>query len=113
MSLPQILLPPPTGSGIDEWAFAHYQHHLAIADAIKAKHGISIDNTALWPLNPRNIEVWLEAHQFVHNQMNAVLKVQGNDLSSINWEDEKQREGFFFLNFQEHRSAATNTQEPI
>jgi hypothetical protein len=99
--------------GLDEWAFAHYQHHLAIASAIRDKHNIRLDVTNIWPMNPRNIQVWLEAHQFIHNEMNAVLHVQGNDLSAINWDDDKQRQGFFFLNFQEHRSAATNTQEPI
>ena len=113
MSLPQIILPPPTSQGIDEWAFAHYQHHLAIVDAIKQAKNVTINVPQIWPLNPRNIEVWLENHQFLHNEMNAVLKVQGNDLSSINWEDQKQREGFFFLNFQEHKAAATNVGLPI
>lgn len=113
MSLPQVLLPPPTDNGLDEWAFAHFQHHLAIAQAIKAKHNITLNVPLIWPINPHNIEVWLENHQFIHNEMNAVLKVQGNDLSTLNWEDQRQRQGFFFLNYQEHQSAATNTGLPI
>lgn len=113
MSLPQVLLPPPTDKGLDEWAFAHFQHHLAIVGVLRSQKKANIDVTGLWPINPQNIQVWLEAHQFVHNQTNAVLKIQGNDLSAINWEDEKQRQGFFFLNYQEHKAAATNVGVPI
>lgn len=109
MSLAQVLLPPPTTQGFDEWAFAHYQHHLAIISAVQQSKKVHLQLLPIWPVNPQNIQIWLENHQFMHNQMNAVLKVQGSDLSSIQWEDEKQRQGFFFLNFQEHRSAAINT----
>lgn len=113
MSLAQLILPPPTEQGLEEWAFAHWQHHLAIATAVKQVHSINLDVGNLWPMSLRNVETWLEAHQFAHNEMNAILRVNGNDLSTFDWKDEKQRQGFFYLNFQEHRSAATNTGLPI
>jgi hypothetical protein len=113
MSLTQIILPPPTPNGFEEWAFAHFQHHLAIIDAVRQTKQINLQLEQIWPVSIRNVETWLEAHQFMHNEMNAVLGVQGNDLSTFNWQDEKQREGFFYLNFQEHRSAAQNAGVPI
>ena len=113
MSLAQVLFPPPTKQGLDEWAFAHYQHHLAIqAAALQAKK-TNLPIPQIWPINLNNVEDWLESHQLLHNQANALFNVQGNDLSTFNWNDEKQREGFFYLNFQEHRSLAINSGLPI
>lgn len=113
MSLSQVLLPPPTERGFDEWSFAHAQHHLAIAGALLQVKKVSVVLPPLWPINLSNVEVWLENHQFVHNQQNSELGIQGNDLESFNWQDEKQRAGFFFLNFIEHRSAGQNVGLPI
>jgi hypothetical protein len=113
MSLPQLLLPPPTDHGLDEWSFSHWQHHVSIAWAVQQKHNVNLDVTGIWPVFVPNIDIWLRYHQQLHNEMNAVLNVQGNDLSTFDWEDPKQREGFFFLNWQEHRSCAINTQLPI
>ena len=113
MSLAQLILPPPTVTGFDEWGFAHFQHHLAIISAIAQQKQIRLPVQQIWPVSLRNVETWLEAHQFMHNEMNAVLKVQGNDLSTFDWRDDKQREGFFYLNFQEHRSCAQNVGLPI
>ena len=110
MSLPQVILPPPTGlQGLEEWAFAHYQHHLAIADAALKVKRVKLVILQIYPMSLDNLQDWLEDHQTIHNEMNALFKVQGNDLSTLNWNDERQREGFFFLNFMEHRSVAANT----
>ena len=109
MSLAQVVLPPPTGlQGLEEWAFAHYQHHLAIAEATKRNKNVTIPIPQIYPLSLGTIQNWLENHQTLHNEMNAVLRVQGNDLSTLNWNDERQREGFFWLNYMEHKSAEAN-----
>lgn len=113
MSLAQVILPPPTGLiGLQEWAFAHYQHHLEIAQTVLKNKNTRLEIPQIWPMTLENIQNWLENHQTLHNQQNAVLKIQGNDLSTLNWNDEKQREGFFWLNFMEHRSADQNAGPP-
>jgi len=113
MSLIQIILPPPTDHGFDEWTFNHWQHHEAIRWAAQQKFKTSLDTSNIWPVSIKDIDVWLRVHQDLHNAMNAVFKVQGNDLTTVDWRDAKQRQGFFFLNWQEHRSCAINSGLPI
>ena len=113
MSLAQVLFPSPTNQGFDEWAWAHFQHHLAIARAVLQVKKVELIVPSIFPINIANIQVWLQNHQGLHNAQNALLGIQGNDLSSLNWTDEKQREGFFYLNFVEHRSAGQNVGVPI
>lgn len=113
MSLAMVLFPPPTDNGLHEWSLAHYLHHLAIIAAVKQSKGITLPVYQIWPMSLTNIDTWLENHQLLHNEMNAVFKNNGNDLSSLDWKDEKQREGFFYLNFQEHRSAGADCGVPI
>lgn len=113
MSLAMILFPPPTENGIHEWSLSHYLHHLAIISAVKQTKGINLPTYPIWPISLTNIDIWLENHQLLHNEMNAVFHNEGNDLSSLNWSDSKQREAFYYLNFQEHRSAAADSGVPI
>jgi len=113
VTLAMVLYPPPTDNGFHEWSLSHYQHHLAIISAIQQTKKIFLPVYPIWPFPQTNIDVWLENHQLLHNEMNAVFQNIGNDLSSIDWQDTRQRDAFFYLNFQEHRSAATDCGVPI
>ena len=113
MSLAQILYPAPTSTGLVEWSFYRYQHHLAIIGAVKTTKGLQLPVYPIWPFPPNNVATWLENHQLMHDEMDALYGINGYDLSSFDWLDEKQREGFFWLNYVEHRGVAQDCGVPI
>ena len=103
MSLAQIILPPPTPHGMTEWSFAHNVSHLTIIQAA-ANLGYQLQYLTIWPIPPNDIYTWLQNHQALHDEMNAMANVIGNDLQDIDFNDKKQMESWHFLNFNEHRS---------
>lgn len=113
MSLAQLLFPPPTDSGLEEWAFEHNAHHQAIIDAVRQTRGVELQLQQIYPLNVADIENWLQLHQSMHNQMCALFNIISNDLSSVDWRDANQREGFFFLNYSNHRDVGIACGAPI
>lgn len=97
---------------MQQWIFSHQQHHLAIIDATFRTKNVALALMQIYPLNPQDIEGWLYQHQLMHNQMNAVYGVAGNDLTSVDFRDKRQLDSFMYLNFMEHRSVATAAGAP-
>jgi len=105
MSLAQIIYPPPTPRGFQEWAFQHYAHHLAIISAANAQ-GIPLREYNIWPIEEKDIGSWLQRHQQMHNEMNAMAGVSGNDLEDVDFKDKKKVDAWYYLQFVEHQSVA-------
>ena len=103
MSLAQIILPPPTPRGMDEWGFAHAQDHLAIIHAA-ANKGYQLTSYPIWPIPPNDMSTWLQNHQALHSDMCAMAGVIGNDIQDIDFKDKKQAEVWFWLQWNEHNS---------
>ncbi len=101
----QIVGIPDTDKGFDEWLQWHYQDHLAIHAAVQAQYGINTPIYVLDPLDPQDISTWLDNHQNMHNDFNAVLGNQAQDLSSVDFKNTQQRTEWLFLNFMEHKEA--------
>lgn len=113
MSLAQILYPPPTGQGMEEWFMAHAQHHIAIIDAFKATQGVVLDNLGLYPVNSQDLDDWLERHQRMHMQMCQLSKVQGADLSGLDLKDKAKADAWFFQHYLQHQGVAQAAGQPI
>lgn len=117
MSLAHIIYPPPTRGGLQEWLLQHYFHHLAIIGGVQTKFNISLPVRMIYPLqnaeDQAQLNVFLEEHQTMHNDMDGILNIAGNDLSEVDFKDKKQLDAFMWLNFSEHRDAATNLGLPI
>lgn len=106
MSLAQVLYPAPTPEGFDTWTFQHNAHHNAIIAAVKQTKNVTLQPQLIYPFNPSDVETWLQNHQQLHDDMESVFKIIGSDLSSLDFQDQSQRDGFFFLNFSSHRDVA-------
>lgn len=109
MSLAQVLLPAPVPTGMEEWAHAHMQHHVAIITAMRQARGFELPLRQIFPVNwddPVSISIFLREHQQMHNDFGIILGIQGNDLTNVDFQDQDQRESWFFLNLTQHRSAA-------
>jgi hypothetical protein len=113
MGLAQIIEPPPTKHGLDEWAFHHWAHHQAIINAAFSVKGVRLQLYQIWPIDPHNLEGWLDLHQQQHSDMNQLYGVIGADLSSVDFTNPKEAQAFFNLNYLEHQSVAQRCGVPI
>lgn len=116
MGLAHILYPSPSHGGFQAWLLHHFQHHQAIIDGLRSQRGIVVPMRMIYrcdPQKPEQLAVFLEQHQQLHVDMDGALGISGNDLSDVDFQDKKQTDAFFWLQFQEHLAAATNLGIPI
>lgn len=97
-------IPLTPQKGILEWSFWHAMDHGEIVGGIKRFTGVLLRTYFLDPI-PSNIQVWLQAHQQAHNDMNGFLNLPGSDLQDLDWKDPLAVRAFLFLNFNEHQAA--------
>lgn len=113
MSLAQVLYPPPTPQGMEEWFQAHARHHEGILFALKETQGVNLDNLGLYPVNEKDLDDWLQRHQEMHTAMNRVFGISGTDLSGLDLKDKNKSDSWFFQHFLQHQSAAQSCGMPI
>jgi hypothetical protein len=106
MALANLANVPGNWQTLQQWTFAHMDHHRQINDAIKVQHGQLLPIYPIDPLTPLNMNSFLYQHQALHKAQNAVLKIDNLDLLGVDWNDEGQRATWIFQNFSEHRDAA-------
>lgn len=113
MSLAQILYPPPTDKGMEEWFQAHARHHEGIISALKETKGIVLANLGLYPVSEHELDDWLERHQRMHTAMTTAVGVQGTDLSGLDLKDKAKSDSWFFQHFLQHQSVSQLSGQPI
>lgn len=106
MSLAQILYPPPTAQGMEEWFQAHARHHDAIITAFQTSRGVVLDNLGLYPVNEKDLSDWLQRHQRMHNAMTQVAGVQGTDLTGLDLNSKARSDQWFFQHFLQHQAVS-------
>jgi hypothetical protein len=106
MPIAAILNIPQSKQEIQYWAFAHMAHHRDINAAILRNYNYAMPEYLLDPMNVRDLGAWSDQHQTMHSLQDRILGISGYDLSDLNWADQGQRQGWIFLNFQEHYEAA-------
>ena len=97
---------PSTQDELNTWSATHATHHLLIIETIQRLTGAQLQQYVLDPMDPTDTEDWLLQHQFMHNQMDAVLGIAGYDLLNVNLRDQNEFVGWIWLNSQEHYQAA-------
>lgn len=97
---------PGTPEELLVWSHAHAAHHRDISTKIFQLTGEKIVDFVLDPIAPSAIESWLDQHQLIHQQMDAILGIAGFDLQDVDWEDQAQFAGWVFLHATEHREAS-------
>ncbi len=89
-----------------EWSFAHMAHHRDINLAIYNLTKIALPEYILDPLDPNETGQWEHQHQLMHDNQNQILGITGQDLTGIDWKDEKLLAAWVFLNANEHVQAS-------
>ena len=90
-----------------EFSFSNQDQHRQIATAVMDQLGVQLNVYPLDPIPPHNVGVWLGLHQQAHNDMESTLGIQGFDLSSVDFRDERQMAAWIRLHFTSHQQAAS------
>ncbi len=105
MSLANLFNRPDQETEI--WAFSNQDAHRLLVESIRENFGLRLN---LYPIDPFPIDGnrndWLRAHQTMHNEFTSVLGISGFDLTSLDFDDERQVQAWTFLHAVEHRDAA-------
>ena len=87
------------------FAVCNQNSHNLIVDAINAKYGTNLDRFNLDPIEPDDIQGWLEQHQQLHNDMNAALGLTSFNLNTIAFDSAGSVQLWIQLHVQEHVAA--------
>lgn len=90
---------------LDTWASAHARHHVDINRYIYQRTGLSLPEFVLEPIDPNNIAGWDEHHVIMHQNQDALLGIDGYDLSGVDFNDLDNLTAWIQLNAVEHREA--------
>ena len=105
MSLAGLLNHPRDEREFLRWSFSNDDGHRRIISAIFAQKNQFLTTYVLDPIPSNDLQSWSRRHQQVHNDMNKVLGIQGNDLTDLDWKKEDEVESWLSLHFTEHRQA--------
>lgn len=108
--LASLLEVPKTPLEFKSWGFSHYISHQNIIDAIFAKTQLHLTRYLIDPIpieDPKKVEDWLERHQLMHGEMNSVLNLPSQDISTVDFRKPEQMKAWVFLQYEEHLAAQT------
>ncbi len=80
---------PTTNEERAQWSFAHMTHHRDINRRIYELIKVALPEYILDPVNPENSGEWEYQHQLMHDNENAILGIQGQDLTGMDWKDQR------------------------
>jgi hypothetical protein len=97
---------PSTDEERAQWTFVHMAHHRDIAARIYLLVKVALPEYILDPVDPENPGDWEYQHQLMHDNQNQLLNINGQDLTDVNWKDQRLLASWVQLNFSEHLQAS-------
>lgn len=107
MSAAQLFNIPATEPDREAWVFANSDSHNNIVAAIASSKGVQLAQYVLNPVSPTALDDFLLSHQFMHDQLCSVLRIGGNDYTSLNPNDPLSVEYLWQQHANEHILAET------
>lgn len=98
MAVADLFNIPSTDEEMAKWSFIHMAHHREVNFAIQQKYGIDLPEYPLDPVSLDDAQSFLNQHQEMHNNSDAILGVAGFNLSEVDWNDPGKRAGWIYLN---------------
>jgi hypothetical protein len=105
MATSSLLNVPKDQRAWQQFSFNNREAHDAIRQAILDQRNIRLPDYDLEPINPQDLEGWLERHAQTHIEMNAALGSQGQDLQQVDFRDERQLVAWVWAHWLEHNTA--------
>lgn len=97
---------PSTDDERRQWAFVHMAHHRDIIRVIYQLVKIVLPEFILDQIDPNDTGRWEYQHQIMHDNQNKVLGIAGQDLTGVDWKDQRLLAAWVWLNAVEHQQAA-------
>ncbi len=104
MPLPFLFDITASDASLDQFFFWNAQDHIEILQALQKQQGVNLFQRVLDPVDKQAIDVWLELHQQTHNDTNAALRLNGNDLSDVDFSNPSKVREWINLHAQEHQA---------
>jgi len=95
---------PKTDAQWQQFSYDHRNSHDKIRAAIKKKFGTDLPDYQIEPINPDNIQQFLQNNASLHTDMNGILKSQSSDLLDVDITKPDQLSSWINLNYQEHEN---------
>jgi hypothetical protein len=108
MSIAALWNVPRTPAETAEWSFVNAAAHADIVRVIFQTTGQVLDSYVLDPFDPKgdSFDTWLYQHFTMHQQMDAILGIQGYDLTDADFSDESATAVWVAAHVIEHLQAA-------
>jgi len=103
--LAALLNVPHSPTDWSRFSFDHRDSHDRIRAAINAQKNVSLTDYQIDPINPNNVQQFLDNNAQLHIDMNSALNLQSSDLGDVDFRDEKQLRAWIILHYQEHYDA--------
>jgi len=97
---------PGTDEERAQWSFAHAAHHRDINRRIYELIAVALPEYIMDPVNPDDSGEWEYLHQLMHDNQNPLLGIFGQDLTGVDWKDQRLLAAWVFLNANEHVQAS-------
>lgn len=104
MPLPMLFDITASDASLGQFFFWNAQDHIEISQAVQAQKSVNLFQRVLDPVDKEAIDTWMELHQQSHNDINAVLGLSGNDLSDLDFSNERRVREWINLHAQEHQA---------
>jgi len=93
---------PATTAQLAQWSFAHMAHHRDINRRVYELLAFALPEYIIDPINVDDTSTWEYQHQLMHDAQNTLFGIQGQDLTGVNWKDQRILTEWIFLNSNEH-----------
>ena len=93
---------PDDESSVEQWVLAHSTDHDEIRQALLAQNIANLPNYVLYPINFREWDTFGQKHQKTHDEVNSVLNLPGQDLSTLDFENRQKFNEWHQQHFSEH-----------
>lgn len=97
---------PRDQKGMNQFSFANQDQHRQIIDRISALYGKNLTEYVIDPIDISDPGAFLYQHQQMHNDMDAVLGIAGNDFTDLDFRQVDQVTAWIQQHANEHYLAA-------
>lgn len=102
MGLADLANVPADSDEMAAWSFAHAAQHRDQIAAVYRIYRIALPEYLITPVNLRDPGQFAQLHQAMHNAIDAVLGIDGYDLTNAAFQDPQELAAWIDLNFQSH-----------
>lgn len=106
MALADLFNVPNSDEEMAKWSFIHMAHHRDLNSAIYAKYGDVLPEYAIDPIDLSDPGSFLDLHQQMHNNNDAITGISGYNLSEVDFNDKSKLAAWIYLNATLHVAEA-------